>query len=61
MEDHMSSPKLLNFTTLPKVDSNPTMERRNRTVARLEEQKLLLSNQSYVRKDSRSFWIETDE
>ena len=56
----MSSPKLLNFTTLPKVDSNPTMERRNRTVARLEEQKLLLSNQSYVRK-TRSFWIETDE
>jgi hypothetical protein len=50
MEDHMTSLKSLSFTALPKVDSNPTMERRNRTAARLEEQKLLLSNQSYVRK-----------
>lgn len=46
----MSSLKSLNFTALPKTDANPTMERRNRTITRLEEQKLLLSNPNYVRK-----------
>lgn len=46
----MTSLKSLSFTTLPKADSNPTMERRNRTVAKLEEQKLLLQNPAYVRK-----------
>jgi hypothetical protein len=42
--------KSLGFTTLPKTDSNPTMERRNRTIAKLEEQKLLLQNPAYVRR-----------
>lgn len=42
--------KSLSFTTLPKTDSNPTMERRNRTIAKLEEQKLLLQNPAYVRR-----------
>jgi hypothetical protein len=49
LEDHMTSLKSLNFTTLPKADSNPTAERRMRTVARLEEQKLLLKDASFVR------------
>ncbi|WP_204267536.1 hypothetical protein, partial [Escherichia coli] len=48
--DCMTSLKSLSFTTLPKTDSNPTMERRNRNVAKLEEQKLLLNDPSYVRK-----------
>lgn len=46
----MSSLKSLNFTTLPKVDANPTVERRTRAIARLEEQKVLLSDANYVRK-----------
>jgi hypothetical protein len=58
MEDCMTSLKSLNFTTLPKADSNPTMERRSRTIARLEEQKLLLNNPNHVRK-VRSF-VKTD-
>jgi hypothetical protein len=35
---------------LPKADSNPTAERRIRTIARLEEQKLVLHDANYVRK-----------
>jgi hypothetical protein len=50
MEDCMTLLKSLSFTTLPKTDSNPTMERRNRTIAKLEEQKLLLQNPAYVRR-----------
>ena len=46
----MSSLKSLSFTTLPKVDANPTAERRTRAIARLEEQKVLLSDANYVRK-----------
>lgn len=45
----MTSLKSLSFTMLPKTDSNPTMERRNRTVSKLEEQKLLLQDPAYVR------------
>lgn len=46
----MTSLKSLNFAALPKTDSNPTIERRNRSVTRLEEQKLLLTNPNYIRK-----------
>ncbi len=46
----MTSLKSLNFTALPKTDSNPITERRIRTIARLEEQKLLLKDANYVRK-----------
>jgi hypothetical protein len=46
----MNSLKSLNFAALPKTDANPVVERRNRTVIRLEEQKLLLTNPNYVRK-----------
>lgn len=46
----MTSLKSLNFTTLPKTESDPKLERRARTIARLEEQKLLLASPNYVRK-----------
>lgn len=46
----MSSLKSLNFTALPKTEADPKLERRARTIARLEEQKILLGNPSYVRK-----------
>lgn len=46
----MTSLKSLNLTTLPKVGVDPTVERRARTTARLEEQKLFLNEASYVRK-----------
>ncbi|WIG52685.1 MAG: hypothetical protein OJF48_003604 [Afipia sp.] len=46
----MTSLKSLNFTALPKTETDPKLERRARTITRLEEQKVLLSNPSYVRK-----------
>ncbi len=46
----MTSLNSLNFVALPKVDGDPTFERRKRTIAKLEEQKLLLSNPNFVRK-----------
>ena len=45
----MTTLKSLTFTTLPKVGSNPTQDRRANVIARLEDQKLLLSNPNYVR------------
>ena len=41
--------KSLTFTTLPTLSANPTLDRRTRTIARLEEQKLLLKDPNYVR------------
>ncbi len=46
----MTSLKSLNFTALPKTEADPKLERRARTITRLEEQKVLLSNPGYVRK-----------
>lgn len=46
----MNSLKSLAFIALPKTDSNPTIEWRLRTIERLEEQKLVLQDASYVRK-----------
>lgn len=46
----MTSLKSLNFTALPKTEADPKLERRARTITRLEEQKVLLSDPSYVRK-----------
>jgi hypothetical protein len=45
----MSNPKTLNFIPLPKVVFDPTLDRRAKTVARLEEQKLLLKDPTYMR------------
>ena len=41
--------KSLSFTTLQKPSSNPTLDRRARVIARLEEQKLLLNDPNYKR------------
>ena len=41
--------KSLTFTSLPQVGANPTLDRRNKIVARLEEQKLLLKDANYTR------------
>jgi hypothetical protein len=50
MEDAMSTAlKSLTFTTLPKPNTNPTLDRRNKTIARLEEQKRLLADPAYMR------------
>jgi hypothetical protein len=39
----MADLKSLTFTTLPTPGADPTLDRRARTIARLEEQKLLLN------------------
>jgi hypothetical protein len=49
MEDEMSALKSLTFTTLPKPTVNPTLDRRTKIIARLEEQKLLLRDPTYLR------------
>jgi hypothetical protein len=48
MEDQMSL-KSLTFTTLPKASANPVLDRRNKIVTRLEEQKQLLADSNYMR------------
>src|SRR5947199_5551828 len=41
--------KSLTFAVLPKREANPVQERRTKTIARLEEQKLLFSDPSFTR------------
>ena len=45
----MSGLRALTFTTLPKIGANPALDRRTKMIARLEEQKLLLSDPNYIR------------
>ena len=53
MEDEMTAPKQslksLTFTVLPKLEANPVQERRTKTIARLEEQKLLFNDPNFTR------------
>ena len=41
--------KSLTFAVLPKIEANPVQDRRTKTIARLEEQKLLFENPSFTR------------
>ncbi len=45
----MTTLKSLTFTTLPKSTANPTLDRRTKIIARLEEQKMLLRDPAYMR------------
>ena len=45
----MSSLKTLKFVTMPKLENNPVMNRRHKLISRLEEQKALALDPSYVR------------
>ena len=45
----MSALKSLTFTTLPKPSVNPTLDRRSKIMTRLEEQKKLLADPTYMR------------
>lgn len=45
----MSALKSLTFTTLPKPSVNPTLDRRSNIMTRLEEQKKLLADPTYMR------------
>jgi hypothetical protein len=53
MEDDMTALKSLTFTALPKSGANPVLNRRTTILARLEEQKLLLNDPSYIRVSQR--------
>src|SRR3974390_693183 len=57
-EDIMASLKSLTLTTLPPIQPDPVMDRRNRTIAHLEEQKWLLQDPSYTR--TVKVWTEKD-
>ena len=54
----MAHLKSLSFTALPPVEADPVLDRRNRTIARLEEQKQLLTDPNYVR--TVKVWVEKD-
>ena len=50
--------KSLTSTTLPKPSANPTLDRRTKIIARLEEQKLLLNDPNYTR--AVRTWVKKD-
>jgi hypothetical protein len=54
----MGALRSLTFTTIPKIGSNPTLDRRSNIIARLEEQKLLLNDPKYVR--NVRTWVKKD-
>jgi hypothetical protein len=54
----MSTLKSLTFTTIPKIVANPTLDRRSKIIAHLEEQKLLLNDPKYVR--NVRTWVKKD-
>lgn len=49
MEDIVTALKSLTFTTLPQAIVDPTLDRRNRVIARLEEQRQLFAHPTYTR------------
>jgi hypothetical protein len=49
MEDTMAVLKSLTFTTIPTTSGDPTLDRRTKIIARLEEQKLILKDPNYTR------------
>jgi len=55
----MTSLKSLNIVPLPKAGGNPTLDRRVRIITRLEEQKQLLNNSTYMR--SLRTWSKGDD
>lgn len=54
----MTALKSLTFTTLPKIGTNPTMDRRANIIARLEEQKLVLNDPNHTR--TVRTWVKKD-
>src|ERR1017187_4583790 len=58
MEDKMAVLKTLTFTTMPTPGGNPTLDRRARVIARLEEQKLILKDPNYTR--TARNWVRKD-
>src|SRR5215831_13643634 len=54
----MSALKSLTFTKIPKIGANPALDRRTKMIARLEEQKLLLSDPNYIR--TLRTWVKKD-
>src|SRR5450631_2769472 len=58
MEDKMAVLKSLTFTTLPTTGGNPILDRRTKTIARLEEQKLILKDPNYTRTVRN--WVKKD-
>ncbi len=54
----MTALKSLTFTTIPTPCGNPTLDRRARVIARLEEQKLILKDPNYTRTVKN--WVKKD-
>ena len=54
----MNALKSLTFTTLPTQGANPTLDRRAKVIARLEEQKLILKDPNYTR--TIRTWVKKD-
>src|SRR5471030_2292883 len=58
MEHKMAVLKSLPFTMMPMPGGNPTLDRRARVIARLEEQKLILKDPNYTR--TARNWVRKD-
>ena len=54
----MASLNSLTLTALPQLQADPVMDRRNRTIAHLEEQKRLMQDPTYTR--TVNVWTEKD-
>src|SRR5690349_17711272 len=48
-EDNMIALKSLTLTAMPTIGANPTLDRRQKVIARLEEQKTLVGNPNFTR------------
>ena len=54
----MNTLKSLTFTAMPTQGANPTLDRRAKVIARLEEQKLILKDPNYTRTHRK--WAKKD-
>ena len=55
----MNTHRNLNFVQLPKLVNDPTLDRRTRIIAQLEEQKSLLKDQAFMR--SIRSWVKGEQ
>jgi hypothetical protein len=55
---NMSALRSVTFTAIPKIGANPTLDRREKIIALLEEQTLLLKDSNYTR--TARTWVKKD-
>ena len=68
MEDKVNTLQSLTFTAMPTQGANPTLDRRAKVIARLEEQKLILKDPNYTgtigsgrRRTGKGSWLSSEQ